>query len=90
MAFTAGYKFKESHPQIHYVKVGHGQVGDEYGKNFSQDGEEAKPFATSNQAESCILNLMQNFQRDDDYRWTPVIIDLDDNSHKLIISSEWH
>lgn len=87
--FKAGYKFKETHIDIHYVKIGHGKPGDRYSSNFTTDSGEAKGFDSLEEAQVCVFDLMDNFERDEDYRWTPVICS-PDGSMTQIFSSRWH
>lgn len=88
--FKAGYKFKEDHEQIHYVRVDHGVCGDEYEVNFARSEEVAEMFVSREEARACVLSLMANFERDHDYRWTPVIVDLETGKLEMIIDSRWH
>ena len=88
--FLAGYKFKPTHTDVHFVRDGHGQAGDEYAANFTMEQTEALRFSSAEDAETAIKALMQGFGRDDDYQWTPVIIDLEANRERVILSSRWH
>jgi len=88
--FMAGYKFKETHEEIHFIKSGHGSAGDEYQTNFTTDDSKAEVFLSEEEAESNILELMKDFERDDDYRWTPVVLNVGVGSTRMIISSRWH
>ena len=86
--FKTGYKFKETHSDIHFVKISHGEPNEEYDVNFSRDEKEARIFDSKQEAENCILNLMKNWERDDEYRWTPVIVS--QQSVTNLILSKWH
>lgn len=73
--FQAGYLFKPSHTDIHYVREGHGLPGADYGENFTRNVVEAKSFATQGEAADSILSLLMECDRDPEYCWTPVTID---------------
>lgn len=90
MSFKAGYKFKETHSDIHFVRKSHGVAGGDYSENFTRDAEEARLFSTDKDAEHCIMELMRNVKRDNDYRWTPVICNQTTNTNRMILSSRWH
>lgn len=74
--FLAGYLFKETHTDVHYVRSGHGQPGDDYTVNFSTDSTQAAIFMTCSEALRCVAQLMADFEPDPDYRWPPVTIDM--------------
>jgi hypothetical protein len=88
MTIRAGYKFKETHIDIHYIKTNHGRAGEPYSVNFTEEIDCAKVFEKQTDAEDLIMKLMSKFERHDDYRWTPII--LNENMRKTIICSQWH
>lgn len=88
--FKSGYKFKETHTDIHFVREGHGTPGDAYKVNFTQEEDQGKLFASEDEAERVVMHLMSVFERDDDYRWTPVIMNLETGARRMIISDRWH
>lgn len=87
--FQAGYLFKPSHTDIHYVRRGHGQPGDDYRNNFTQNVAEAKHFATKKEALDAILWLMEAFEPDPEYCWTPVAIDTDTGLAERVFSTSF-
>lgn len=88
--YKTGYLFKETHDEVHYVREGYGCPGDDYGVNFTPLADEAAIFKSWREAMGCIMLLMEYFERDDDYRWTPVVIDLGSGSVTKVIDSRWH
>lgn len=88
--FKTGYLFKETHSDVHYVRENHGKAGDEYSKNFTQDKTEAITFASKQEALDCVMGLMACFKRDTEYRWTPVVLDLENDDVIRVIDSRWH
>jgi hypothetical protein len=88
--FLAGYLFKETHTDVHYVREGYGQRGDDYRVNFTEISAEALEFPTQEKALNCVMDLMADFEPDQDYRWTPVTIDLDTGRSKKIMDTRWH
>ena len=84
--FKAGYKFKETHEEIHYVKADHKTKGMPYNDNFTTDQKSAKGFDKEQEAETCILDLMSAFEKDDDYRWTPVIINAETQAKRMLVN----
>ena len=90
MRYLAGYKFKETHDEIHYIKRDHGRAGKPYQVNFSTDIGDAKPYPTLIEAEKGIAELMFKFERDPEYRWTPVLINLETLEISMRILSRWH
>jgi hypothetical protein len=88
--FKAGYLFKETHSDVHYVREDHGKAGDEYRENFTRDAAEAATFASQQEALDCVTGLMAHFERDDDYRWTPVALNLENGDITKVIDSRWH
>ncbi len=88
--YITGFKFKETHPEIHYLINEHAGPRDDYDSNYSRDVEHARAFASADEAEDCIMEMMQHVERDRDYRWTPIIINSATGESKTIISSKWH
>lgn len=86
--YLAGYKFKPSHDDIHFVKHGYKEPGDDYSDNFTMNAALAKTFATDNEAKETLLNLMSVFKADDDYQWTPIIFKPDGTKITLLVS-DW-
>ena len=74
--FTAGYKFGPGHTEIHFVKEGHGNNGDDYQLNFSTDIKTAKVFDDSQAAEQATFDLTESFRLDrDEHHWCAVVAD---------------
>lgn len=72
----AGYLFKPTHSEVHFVKKGHGSSGDDYGVNFTREVDDSKIFSSEDEAKECIYSLLSDLDIDDEYVWTPVITDV--------------
>lgn len=71
MSILAGYKFKPSHSDIHYLTV-----SDRTGHTcFSTDIKLATQFSSEAEATRAIYSEIAAFTEDDDYEWTPVLTD---------------
>lgn len=69
MNVLAGFKFKPSHSDIHFLCV-----DEENGKNkFSRDIDRAIRFTSESEATRAIYLEIADFKVDDDYEWTPVL-----------------
>ena len=88
--FKAGYKFKPNHSEIHFIKNNHKRAGSLYSTNFTTEANLAKLFTTKGEAEECINRLMNSFKKDDDYRWTPIILNIESGESRIIINSKWY
>lgn len=88
--FVAGYLFKETHTDVHYVRNGHGLPGDEYEVNFSRASTETAEFSTRSEARKRVMQLMAVFKPDPDYRWTPVTIDMVTGNIVKVLDTWWH
>jgi len=73
--FTAGYLFKPSHYEIHFLKADHGRKHEKYQKNYSRDVKKAKLFETADEAYEQISEMMSCFKAWGDYDWTAVVAD---------------
>lgn len=65
----AGFKFKPTHSDIHYLSVN--SESDEY--SFSTDIKAALNFDSQAKATRAIYAELSSFSQDDDYEWTPVL-----------------
>lgn len=72
MSVLAGYKFKPSHSDIHYLAVSDDQAGHTC---FSTNIELATRFSSESEATRAIYAEITEFAEDDDYEWTPVLTD---------------
>ncbi|SET91874.1 hypothetical protein SAMN04487962_1453 [Marinobacter segnicrescens] len=88
--FVAGYLFKETHNDVHYVRTEHGGTGDGYRMNFTTEPTEARGFPNHNDAIECVMQLMADFEWDPDYRWTPVTVDMTSGKMVKIMDARWH
>ena len=71
MSILAGYKFKPSHSDIHYLAV-----DNKTGLTcFSTNIEVATQFSSEPEATRAIYTEIAEFTEDDDYEWTPVLTD---------------
>lgn len=71
MSVLAGYKFKPSHSDIHFLAV-----SDRAGNTcFSTDIKLATRFSSESEATRAIYSEIAAFTEDDDYEWTPVLTD---------------
>lgn len=89
--FRAGYLFKPTHYQIHYVKKG--ATGDRrrrYDHNYTRDIDEALVGFNEDRVRSAIVNLVSRFYEGDDYCWTPVLVDVATDTYQQHIDGEWH
>lgn len=67
----AGYKFKPTHKDIHFIPV----VETSGNYKYSTDIKAAKHFTSEGQATRAIYTELASFSMDDDYEWTPVLTD---------------
>lgn len=71
MSILAGYKFKPSHSDIHYLSLSdQTEVA-----CFSTNIKLAIRFPSQSEATRAIYSELADFTEDDDYEWTPVLTD---------------
>ena len=69
MNVLAGFKFKPSHRDVHYLCT-----DEETGEStFSKDIEHANRYGSEQEATRAIYLAIADFTEDDDYEWTPVL-----------------
>ena len=82
--FTAGYKFGPKHPDIHFVKVGHSNPGEDYAKNFSRELDQAVRYTTAQDAERAAFEMTEAFRLDrEEYHWCALVAD--DNGEEVTL-----
>lgn len=72
MAYLAGYKFKPSHFEVHYLCGEYDPDGD-YSVNFSRNRDRARRFNSWVEARNVIDRIVSQFELDPEYSWTPVV-----------------
>ena len=77
MKYTAGYLFKTSSREIHFIKINHGSPSNIYPKNFNRDALKAKKFESEDEALKALINMMPYFKSWRSCSWTPVLADED-------------
>jgi secreted PhoX family phosphatase len=90
MKFSAGYLFKPDHVEIHFVKKSAtGDMRRSYRHNFTTDQREAMIGKDEARAKQAIEKLVAKFKADDEYTWTPVVIDVEQNTYQRLIYGKW-
>lgn len=69
MKILAGFKYKPNHVDIHFISNESGE------ESFSRDIKTATRFATQAEATRAIYEAISGFAEDDDYEWTPILVD---------------
>jgi len=89
--FNVGYLFKPTHDEIHFLKIGaNGDMRKKYSNNFTTNIELAEVGKNEEKAKNFIVKLVSKFPDDDDYKWTPVIVDIDNKTYKRFTHGQWH
>lgn len=87
--YRAGYIFKPTHNEIHYIKKGAtGDLRSAYTKNFTTNKSEAVTSENIEKAKSVIVGLVEKFP-DDEYTYTPVIVSVASNTFKRFLNGKW-
>ena len=69
--YVAGYKFKPTHTEVHYLRGEFAPAGS-YIQNFTRNKDEARRFLNWSHAQETIDKVVDSFEADADYLWTPV------------------
>lgn len=69
--FVAGYKFKPTHTEVHYLRGEFAPAGS-YIQNFTRNKDEARRFINWSHAQETIEKVVDSFEADAEYVWTPV------------------
>ena len=77
MTYVAGYKFKPTHFDIHYVR-GEFNPNGSYHENFTRNQDEAHRFSNWFLAKETIDKIVDQFEPDPEYTWTPVVQEISD------------
>lgn len=72
MAHIAGYKFKPTHYEVHYLR-GEFDPAMGYSANFTRNASEAHRFTSWSLAKETIDKVLDQFEPDKEYTWTPVV-----------------
>ena len=84
--FMIGYLFKPHHPTVNYLRKGAtGDLRRKFSHNFTANKDEAEVIFDGEKAKKTIVELVERFPKDDEYQWTPVIINIKENTLKVII-----
>lgn len=70
--YVAGYKFKPSHFDTHYLR-GEFNPNGSYPENFTRNPDEAHRFSNCSLAQQTIDKVVDQFESDPEYKWTPVV-----------------
>ena len=85
-----GYLFKPTHSEIHYVsQVFTGTLQSDYDKNFTTNPAKAYTGTDKEKAKTLIADLVSKFKPDDEYVWTPVLIDAEQSTYQRCVSGVW-
>lgn len=88
--FKVGYLFKPTHDEIHYLKVGaNGDMRKKYSNNFTIDFNLADINYDEEKAKAFIVKLVAKFPVDEEYCWTPVLVDVDSKTYKRFTHNQW-
>lgn len=89
--FKVGYIFKPNHDEIHYLKKGaNGDMRKKYSNNFTTEFEHAEVGSNEKKAQDFIVKLVAKFPPDDEYQWTPVLVNADSKTFKRFTRNQWH
>ncbi|MCA4023327.1 hypothetical protein [Vibrio vulnificus] len=84
--FRIGYLFKPSHYQIHYVKSA---PTDNQKTSYTRNDEEALVELDLAKAKHTIVQIVSTFEPDDEYYWTPVVVDVATGTYQRHMNQYW-
>jgi hypothetical protein len=88
--YKFGYLFKPTHNEIHYVrKLSKVDLRKNYASNFTTDFEEAGKESDEEKAKEFIVKLVSRFPTDEEYTWTPVLVNSIEMTYKRFVNNQW-
>jgi hypothetical protein len=88
--FKVGYIFKPTHNEIHYLKKGaNGDRRKKYSNNYTTDFHDAESGNDEEKAKAFIVQLVARFPPDDEYTWTPVLVDVENKTFRRYWFNQW-
>jgi len=85
--YLVGYLFDPSHGQVNYLKKGAtGDLRRSYSHNFTTNPDHAEVVFDEAQATAEIIKLVSRLKPDPPYQWTPVIINIKENTRKILVT----
>lgn len=88
--FKSGYLFKPKHFTINYLKNGATcDLRKSYSHNFTRDEDQALTSTNMYETKKTIVKLVSKFRDDDEYFWTPVLINVNNNTYQRFVNNNW-
>lgn len=88
--YRAGYVFKPTHEEIHYIKKDtSGYLRHSYEHNFTTNKNDALVGSNLDKAKSAIVSLVSKFPENDEYVFTPVLVNIANNTFQRYLNGRW-
>lgn len=88
--FRSGYLFKPTHYTINYLKNGATcDLRRSYSHNFTADENQALTTTNMQETKDKIVKFVCRFKEDEEYSWTPVLINVNKNTYQRFVNNSW-